>query len=167
MIDDFSSVIRADRENLVHDLQDCVSLVTIMQTLPLRLTPGQDLRTALEAVLIEHKLNAGFVLQGIGSLSIACLRYAGAALATELRGDLEILTLGGSLSPDGAHLHMSVADAQGQVVGGHVAPGCIVRTTAEILIAFLPEYHFAREPDLNTGFSELLIRPGVAKSTPE
>jgi len=27
---------------------------------------------------------------------------------------------------------------------GHVAPGCIVRTTAEVLLAPLPEYGFAR-----------------------
>jgi len=134
-----------------------------MQTLPLRLTPGQDLRKMLEAVLVEQKLKAAFVLQGIGSLSIANLRYAGAAHATEFRGDLEILTLGGSLSPDGVHLHMSIADARGQVAGGHVAAGCIVRTTAEILIALLPEYRFARVPDLQTGFDELQIQTNPSK----
>ncbi|MFI4940570.1 MAG: PPC domain-containing DNA-binding protein [Burkholderiales bacterium] len=134
-----------------------------MHTLPLRIFPGQDLRAWLEATLVERQLSAGFVLQGIGSLSIANLRYAGATQATELQGDLEILTLAGSLSPDGAHLHITVADARGHVVGGHVASGCIVRTTAEVLIAFLPEYYFAREPDLNTGFSELVIRPTVSK----
>jgi uncharacterized protein len=134
-----------------------------MQTLPLRLTPGQDLRAALEAVLVERTLSAGFVLQGIGSLSMANLRYAGATQATELRGDLEILTLGGSLSHDGAHLHISLADARGHVMGGHVAPGCIVRTTAEVLIALLPDYRFTREADLNTGFNELLIRPTSIK----
>ena len=138
-------------------LHDCVSLANIMHTLPLRITSGQDLRASLEAVLVEHQLSAGFVLQGIGSLSIANLRYAGATQATELQGDLEILTLGGSLSPNGAHLHITLADARGHVVGGHVASGCIVRTTAEVLIAFLPEHRFAREPDLNTGFSELVI----------
>jgi predicted DNA-binding protein with PD1-like motif len=146
-----------------HYLYDCVILANIMQTLPLRLSPGEDLRSALESALVGHNLNAGFVLQGIGSLSIANVRFAGANQATELKGDLEILTLGGSLSPDGAHLHISLADAQGYVVGGHVTSGCIVRTTAEILIAFLPEYRFAREPDLNTGFNELLIRPILSK----
>ncbi|WP_211441021.1 PPC domain-containing DNA-binding protein [Collimonas humicola] len=130
-----------------------------MQTLPLRLAPGQDLRSVLEAVLIEHGVSAAFVLQGIGSLSLAQLRFAGAKQATELRGDLEILTLAGSLSVDGAHLHMTVADAQGCVLGGHVAPGCIVRTTAELLVALLPEHRFVREPDAVSGFDELVITP--------
>jgi predicted DNA-binding protein with PD1-like motif len=119
------------------------------------------LRAALEAALIEQKMSAGFVLQGVGSLSIAHLRYAGAMEAAEHLGNLEILTLGGSLSSNGAHLHMSVSDARGHVVGGHVASDCIVRTTVEILIALLPEYRFGREPDLHTGFNELVIGPSV------
>lgn len=95
-----------------------------MQAHPLRLYPGDDLRAAVQAVLHRQKLHAAFVIQGIGSLSVAQLRFAGAELPTEIRGDLEILTVAGSVSPDGAHLHMSIADAHGQVFGGHVAHGC-------------------------------------------
>ena len=129
-----------------------------MRTFPLRLLPGQDLRAALEAVLAKHQMSAAFVLQGIGSLSVARLRLAGAERPTELHGDIEMLTLAGSLSPDGAHLHMAVADAQGRVLGGHVAPGCIVRTTAEVLLVLLAEHVFGREPDPDSGFAELVIR---------
>ncbi len=127
-----------------------------MRALPLRLLPGEDLRAALEAQMAGNA--AAFVIQGIGSLSVAQLRFAGAGHATELRGDLEILTLAGSLAPDGAHLHMSVSDAQGRVIGGHVAAGCIVRTTAEVLLAVLPDHIFSREPDAASGFRELRIR---------
>lgn len=129
-----------------------------MQALPLRLMPGQDLRLAIEAALGSH--TAAFVLQGIGSLSVAQLRYAGVEALTTLRGDLEILTIAGSIAPDGAHLHMSVSDAQGRVFGGHVAQGCIVRTTAEILLAVLPDHAFSRELDVaGSGYKELVIRP--------
>jgi predicted DNA-binding protein with PD1-like motif len=130
-----------------------------MHPFPLRLLPGQDLRAALEAALGEQAAGAAFDLQGIGSLSVAQLRFAGAEAATELRGDLEILTLAGSLAPDGAHLHMSISDAQGRVFGGHVAAGCIVRTTAEILLALLPDHQFSRELDADgSGFRELVVR---------
>jgi predicted DNA-binding protein with PD1-like motif len=141
------------------DIQHSSSEIGSMQTLPLRLNPGQDLRTALEPILAEHSVSAAFVLQGIGSLSVAQLRFAGAQQATEFRGDLEILTLAGSLSLDGAHLHMTIADAQGRVSGGHVAPGCMVRTTVEMMLALLPAYRFVREPDAVSGFNELVIRP--------
>ncbi|NPT47606.1 DUF296 domain-containing protein [Paraburkholderia sp. 1N] len=129
-----------------------------MQAHPLRLFPGDDLRAALEDALRQVKLQAAFVIQGIGSLSIAQLRFAGDEDPTELRDDLEILTLAGSLSPDDAHLHMSVADSRGRVFGGHVARGCTVRTTAEILLALLPEHRFSREHDSSSGFMELVIR---------
>jgi predicted DNA-binding protein with PD1-like motif len=122
---------------------------------PIRLHPGQDVRAALEALLCAHGQQAGFVVAGIGSLSVAMLRFAGAPTATALHGDLEILTLEGSLSVDGAHLHMAVSDAQGCVTGGHVAPGCIVRTTAEILVSFLPQHRFTRPIDAATGYPEL------------
>ncbi|WEF33671.1 PPC domain-containing DNA-binding protein [Pseudoduganella chitinolytica] len=127
-----------------------------MQALPLRLAPGADLRATVENMLPDDTF-AGFVLQGIGSLSVAQLRFAGNAAATRLQGDLEILTLAGTVGPDGAHLHMSVADAQGRVTGGHVAPGCIVRTTAELLMAVLPGHVFRRERDAATGYPELVI----------
>ena len=74
-------------------------------------------------------------------------------------GDLEILTLSGTLGAGGPHLHTSLSDADGRVFGGHVASGCIVRTTAEILLAVLADATFAREPDATTGFAELVIRP--------
>lgn len=128
-----------------------------MQALPLRLVPGQDLRGAIEAALGSH--TAAFVVQGIGSLSVAQLRFAGVDHATELSGDLEVLTLAGSIAPEGAHLHMSISDAQGRVFGGHVAMGCIVRTTAEILLAVLPDHTFSRVLDVGgTGFPELVVR---------
>ncbi|HEY9022710.1 MAG TPA: PPC domain-containing DNA-binding protein, partial [Burkholderiaceae bacterium] len=74
-------------------------------------------------------------------------------------GDLEILTLSGTLGAGGAHLHMSLSDADGRVLGGHVAPGCIVRTTAEVLLALLDDVRFTREPDAATGYAELHVRP--------
>ncbi|SEN25106.1 hypothetical protein SAMN05428959_101867 [Duganella sp. CF517] len=128
-----------------------------MLTLPLRLQPGDDVRGAVVAALLASGHRAGFVLQGIGSLHVAQLRYAGQPQATALHGDLEILTLAGAIAPDGAHLHMSVADARGQVFGGHVGPGCVVRTTAELLLALLPDHRFRREHDPRTGYPELRI----------
>lgn len=128
-----------------------------MHAHPLRLSPGDDIRAAVEDTLRRHGWRAAFVIQGIGSLSVAQLRFAGIDSPAELRGDLEILTLAGSVSPDGAHLHMSVADARGHVSGGHVARGCVIRTTAELLLAVLPDQRFSREPDPATGFMELKI----------
>ena len=130
-----------------------------MKTLPLRLSPGDDLRAALQAAVAAHGCEAAFVVAGIGSLREARLRFAGRDAPHHAVGDLEILTLSGTLGAGGPHLHASLADADGRVFGGHVAPGCLVRTTAEVLLALLPDVCFARELDAATGWAELAIRP--------
>lgn len=129
-----------------------------METLVLRLKPGEDLRGALEAVLAQQAMSGAFVLAGIGSLSQAVIRCAGIAEADGHREDLELLTLSGSLSAQGAHLHATLARADGSVFGGHVAPGCIVRTTAELLVGLLPQWTLERAMDEATGYAELVAR---------
>ena len=140
-----------------------------MKTFPIRLTPGQDLRAALEAAVLSQNCCAAFVLSGIGSLSTAGLRLAGAEQPTRLTEEMEILTLSGTVAVDGgktsSHLHMAISTATGQVLGGHVAPGCIVRTTAEVLLALLPDWRFSREPDAATGYDELVIRARDGQGT--
>ena len=133
-----------------------------MKTLPIRLLPGQDVRRALEAAVAAQGCEAAFVLAGIGSLGAAQLRLAGRDAATAVTGDLEILTLAGTLGAGGSHLHASLADADGAVLGGHVAYGCIVRTTAEVLLALLDDWTFAREADASTGYAELVARRKAA-----
>lgn len=127
--------------------------------LPVRLSPGDDLRRALEKVLVEHGAEAGFVLSGIGSLRPAAIRLAGADEPMQLDEDMELLSLSGSLGASGSHLHLSVSLRDGRVLGGHAAYGCTVRTTAEVLLALLPAWRFAREHDDQTGYDELVVRP--------
>jgi hypothetical protein len=129
-----------------------------MEPLPLRLPPGRDLRQTLEEAVASTGKPAAFVISGIGSLGEAHLRFAGASEPTVLSGDLEILTLAGSISNDGAHLHISIADREGKVYGGHLAYRSIIRTTAEVLVLLLPEWSFSREFDPDSGFKELVVR---------
>jgi predicted DNA-binding protein with PD1-like motif len=129
-----------------------------MDYIPCRLSPGDDLKLALERLHAQAGWGASFVVAGIGSLDRAAVRYAGEPDAQLIEGRYEILTLQGSLSMDGAHLHIAISDAQGRVTGGHVRPGCRIATTAEILVAQLPGFRFAREDDAATGYPELVIR---------
>jgi len=128
-----------------------------MPLVPLRLRPGTDLRRALESAAAEQGV-AAFVVAGIGSLVGARLRLAGRPQESFVTGPLEILSLAGSLSADGPHLHMAVAGADGRVTGGHVGYGCEVRTTAEVLLAPLADWELGRELDPATGYAELVVR---------
>lgn len=129
-----------------------------MDLLPIRLLPGDDLRKALETAVAARDCDAAFVVSGIGSLGDTKLRLAGASSPATLTGPIEILSLAGSISVDGSHLHMSIADSTGRVLGGHVAYGCTVRTTAEVLLVLLRDWTFTRETDAATGYQELVAR---------
>ncbi|RYX96631.1 MAG: DNA-binding protein [Comamonadaceae bacterium] len=134
----------------------------------LRLRPGEDLRDVLALVLKPARgdgCEAASVVSAVGSLSRAVLRYAAEPDGTVIEGPLELISLSGTLSPNGVHLHASVADASGRMRGGHVMPGCIVRTTAELVVAMLPGWAFRRAHDPETGYLELqakrLDEPGT------
>ena len=128
-----------------------------------RLTPGTDLRAELERLTATHAWRAACILSGIGSLTHARLRMAGAAGDPEafatFAEPLEIVSLAGTLGPDGPHVHVALARADGACVGGHLVHGCIVHTTAELVIGELPDIEFQRAPDPATGYAELSVRP--------
>lgn len=129
-----------------------------MRTHVLRLRPGDDLRLALERATRERELAAGCILGCVGSLACARLRLAGGEDELERPGPFEILSLVGTLTPDGPHLHVSLADGAGHVFGGHLLEGCVVHTTAELVLGELEGLVFARELDPTTGWRELVIR---------
>jgi predicted DNA-binding protein with PD1-like motif len=122
----------------------------------LRLRPGEDLRAELEAFVRARELAAAFIVASVGSLSVARLRYAGRDEAVELCGDLELVALSGTISRGGeGHLHAAVADADGNVTGGHLLAGSVVRTTAEIVLADATLFAFARALGPDTPWREL------------
>jgi predicted DNA-binding protein with PD1-like motif len=130
-----------------------------MRVVPMRFSPGDDLRLALETWMAQQQEQAGCVISAVGSLSVLQLRLAGQQESTTITGDLEILSLAGTLSPDGVHLHVAVADSRGTVIGGHLCAGSLVRTTAELVVGLLPEWRFCRQLDPATGYAELRIHP--------
>jgi hypothetical protein len=133
--------------------------LSAIRTRALRLLPGEDLRRALEEATQRLPLGAGCILTCVGSLSRARLRLAGGDEVLELGGPLEIVSLVGTLSADGPHLHVALADGAGRVHGGHLLTGCPIHTTAEVVFGELEGAVFARERDPTTGWRELVVRP--------
>ena len=109
-----------------------------MQPLPLKLAPGSDLRLSLEA-LAQRDGISGFVLGVVGNLTKASFQCPGQAEPTVLEGDLEVITLNGTFSPEGVHLHLSLSDGACQVWGGHLEPGTIVQKGVDLLIGVLEQ----------------------------
>src|SRR5438128_139888 len=116
-----------------------------MKTHAFRLTPGQDLKAEIQRYVNDKKIAAGAVITCVGSLKYACLRMAGESSPTTYKQKFEIVSLVGTLSLAGSHLHISLSDKDGAMVGGHLLGGCQVNTTAEVVIAELDGVQFSRE----------------------
>lgn len=133
-----------------------------MHLLATRLRKGEDLKQSIEAFVKNSRISSATIISGIGSLHAARLRMAGAhASAQDIRsyeGPFEIVSLIGNLGQNRAHLHMSLSDKDGQMIGGHIKEGCIVHTTVELVLALDDTLILEEEADPTTGFQELLIK---------
>jgi len=132
-----------------------------MQSLPLKLAPGSDLRLSLEE-LAQRDGISGFVLGVVGNLTKASFQCPGQAEPTVLEGDLEVITLNGTFSPEGVHLHLSLSDGACQVWGGHLEPGTIVQKGVDLLIGVLEqrEGRPARQTAAAAPRIEIAVLPG-------
>lgn len=124
----------------------------------IRLKPGQDLRQGIEAYVRQQGIKAGWMVTCVGSLTQANLRLANQPGGTTYTGHFEIVSLVGTLSTAGSHLHLSFSDSTGTTLGGHLLPGSLVYTTAEIIIGESTDLEFTREQDGTTPWEELQIK---------
>jgi len=128
-----------------------------MQNYTFRLRPGQDLFDSIEGFAREKRLEAGCVLTGVGSLTRATLRLANREFYSEYDGHFEIVSITGTISIHGSHLHISISDGDGRTIGGHLDSGCKIYTTAEIVVAVFEDVIYQREFAEDSGYDELVV----------
>ena len=109
-------------------------------------------------IVQQERISAGAVLTCVGSLTDVTLRLANQEGPSVWKGHFEIVSLVGTLSLNGSHIHLSVSDSTGRTIGGHLLDGCTIYTTAELIIGVMPELIYAREPDPTFGYKELVVR---------
>lgn len=123
----------------------------------LRLKPNQDLRVEIENFAKKNNIKAGFIITTVGSLKKAALRLSDDKNTTILDDKFEIVSLVGTVSINGSHLHISISDKTGKTIGAHLQKGSEVYTTAEIIIGEAENLEFKREDDSISGYKELSI----------
>lgn len=152
-----------------------------------RLRPGDNLMPSLKqaaSIILSRIPNqlcgSAFVITAVGSLQEVTLRLANASRTDGQDGNgencikrypnkrFEIVSLTGTFSrDDGCHIHLSLSDAEGNTVGGHLIDG-VVFTTVEVVLGTADGVKFVREMDKETGYKELeprqLVSNGVGLS---
>ena len=128
-----------------------------MRNYTFRLSPGQDLYNSIEMFVREMNIEAGCVLSGVGSLTHLTLRFANQEMHNEDSGHFEIVSITGTVSIHGSHLHISVSDGEGKTIGGHLLPGSTIHTTAEIVMLAFEDLVYKREFAEDSGYEELVV----------
>jgi uncharacterized protein len=125
---------------------------------PLRLKPGADLRKEITAFVKANDIRAGWIASCAGSLTQYNIRFANQPDGSKGEGHFEIVSLTGTVSVNGSHLHISVSDSTGKTTSGHLLDSNIVYTTAEIILQEDSDFLFTRERDGTTPWEELQIK---------
>ncbi len=128
-----------------------------MRNYTFRLKPEHDLFDSIGSFVKEKNIEAGCVLSGVGSLTHVSLRLANREYFSDYDGFFEIVSITGTVSINGSHLHISVSDGDGQTIGGHLESGCKIYTTAEIVIAAFDDVLYKREFAEDSGYEELVV----------
>lgn len=129
-----------------------------MQVYTFRLRPGQDLFEEIERFVAQKNIEAGCVLCSVGSLTHASIRLANRKEASEYEGHFEIVSVTGTVSVHGSHLHIAISDENGKTTGGHLIPGCRIYTTAEVVLAAFEDVIYRRELlENDSGYEELVV----------
>jgi predicted DNA-binding protein with PD1-like motif len=131
----------------------------MIKTHPLRLKPGADLKKEIEAYAKVANIQAGWIASCAGSLTHYSIRFANQPEGSKGEGHFEIVSLTGTVSINGSHIHISISDSTGKTIGGHLMDGCKIYTTAEIVIQASHDFIFTREKDNTTPWEELQIKP--------
>jgi uncharacterized protein len=123
--------------------------------LAIRIFPDQDLKEEIQHLQDKTDLKAGIIICAVGSLKKAVLRMSNGQIKS-FNGPLEVVSVQGTVSPEGIHVHLAVSDENGHVWGGHLKHGCKVHTTVELSIL---KYQgiVKRQVDPKTGFKELIV----------
>ena len=124
---------------------------------PFRLKPGQDLKQEIQAFVNQRQIKAGWVSTCAGSLTDYTIRFANQPDGATGSGHFEIVSLTGTVSVNGSHLHLSLSDSTGKTIGGHLMDGCKIYTTAEIVILSSDDHVFKRAKDGTTPWEELQV----------
>jgi predicted DNA-binding protein with PD1-like motif len=128
------------------------------KTHAIRLKPGADLRRELQAFANNNGIEAGWIATCAGSLTRYHIRFANQPAGDSAEGHFEIVSLSGTLSKNGSHVHIAVSDSTGRTIGGHLLEGNIIYTTAEIILQEESSLRFTREKDGSTPWEELQIK---------
>lgn len=127
-------------------------------TYVVRMDKGEEIVEQVKALAVKEGIRLASVqaLGAVNDITVGVFKTAEKEyLGNDFRGDMEIVSLTGTISTmDGqayTHLHMSVGNTEGHVFGGHLNRA-VVSATCEMVVTVIPgevDRAFSEEIGLN------------------
>ncbi len=123
-----------------------------------RLKCNQDLLGGILDYCQQHNIKAGTLVSAVGCIFKAVFRKADGKTIHSEDNNFEVVSLTGTISEDGPHIHISLCDNNLRTIGGHLIKGSLVNTTMEIVLLEINDYKLTRSFDKDTGYNELDVK---------
>lgn len=134
-----------------------MEMVIKMDYFVFRLKRGDDLKASIMQLAKDNDITSGAIVSAVGCVSEVRIRKADGVREYFEVKDYEIVSLSGTLSENGVHLHIALSDVNLKTIGGHLLDGTIVNTTCELVIMKFNKYRLTRSFDEETGYNELEV----------
>ena len=115
-----------------------------MRFISLKLFKDSDLLKSLQNIA-SNENSYGYVLSIVGNLSMACIKCPGDKEASNFKGELEIISLSGTLSEQKCHLHLSFSNSDCETFSGHLMEDTFILGRADILIGLMDSNDYETE----------------------
>ncbi len=131
----------------------------IEETVAVALDPGEDVLEGIAEAIQDQGIVHGAVVSGVGSLSKISYHIVDPGDEKPWKdtyfvreGTIEVMAVQGLIVNGQPHLHITASQGD-KAFGGHLEPGCIILTLAEILILKLEQPLERRRNDM--GYEQL------------
>jgi len=120
-----------------------------------RLFEDEDLLETITLAAEKNQITAGFFML-IGTLKKANLGFyrQGKYKTIKISNALEIVSCIGNVSEKEnkpfVHAHISVSNEKGEVIGGHVMPGCLIGVAGELVLIEATDIKLLKKLDEKT-----------------
>ncbi len=131
-----------------------------MENRSIYLAKEDDLLLSIQSIAQSDNIT-GFVLGIVGNLSKAVFQCPGKSSTTTMEGNLEVIALNGTISPEKSHLHLSISDENCNVWGGHLEPGSLVLKGIDLLIGITENNYLSNseKPANDKARVEIMVLP--------
>jgi len=120
---------------------DLIDRMRIDEIICVYMEYGDDFHACIEKVAVEKDIQSGAILSAVGTFDrarihhISDTEFPAEDKFVEVEGPVELCSVSGIIADHKPHMHATMALRGGELLAGHLEPGCKVLYLAEAVVA--------------------------------